>query len=290
MEPEPTAPNRDVSPPFRGRFSWPQLILWLATAPALGGLAAWTAVIGQFYFAPFLLFPILVGVGLGAMLVGLLRLTHVGNRSTLVAGAVLAVLVAIAGQHYLSFRDARERADRDVETLRKAQQAFPEMLANRVASPPATLLDYLRDQAAQGRPIFRGYKAVGSLAWASWALDALLILIATLTMVVPATRLPYCNRCRSWYRTIRSGRISLATAQELAPLAQVPAGEASLKSARTRLSNCTGGCGPTRLELSWEGAGGRTCLSVAWLDAEGRDRACRALDRAEEPRDLPKGM
>ena len=88
-------------------------------------------------------------------------------------------------------------------------------------SPPADLADYLRQEAARGRPVMRQWKLRGGAAWLSWAIDGLLTLFAAVAMVVPATRLPYCNACRSWYRTIRGGRVPQATAQWMAAAAGI---------------------------------------------------------------------
>ena len=263
------------------------MILWLVAAPVVGGIAAWGGMIGQTYWAPLGLFPILVGIGLGAMLVGLMRVAQVGHRPTLFSGAVLAAVVAVAGQHYLGYREAaREQGRPDAELLEKARQAFPEWFQGRRAELPDDFLEYMRQQAARGRPLAVNYPtgapllrwtAVGVWAWVSWAVDGLLLLAAAIAVMIPAVGQPYCNRCRSWYRTIRSGRISPGVAARLAEVAGAELG-ASAKSARYRLSNCTGGCSATRLELSWEEPGGRTFLSTTWLDAEGRDRAARALD------------
>ena len=76
---------------------------------------------------------------------------------------------------------------------------------------------YVQAQAHRGRPLWSGYVAQGWVAWLSWAIDALLVVAAAVAVTIPAMRVPYCNRCRSWYRTIRSGRIDVLTAQALWP-------------------------------------------------------------------------
>ena len=142
--------------------------------------------IAQFYFAPFLLFPVLVGIGLGAMLVGLMRVAQIGNRPTIVAGAVLAAAIAIVGEHYISYCENQRRQDlADAETLLKARQAFPELIQGREVDMAAGFPGYMHDQAARGRPLILGCKASGAGAWASWAVDGLLLLIVTVSMVGP---------------------------------------------------------------------------------------------------------
>jgi hypothetical protein len=253
----------------------------------LGAIAAWVAVIAQFYFAPLVLFPLLVGVGLGAMLIGLMRVAQIGHRPTLWLGAVLAAAVAVVGQHYLSYREAIQRRERDMaEAWQKARVPWAELPKGWQPG----FAEYMRLQAARGRPlvelyageehgkpVFRAYTVSGVYAWLSWAADGLLLAVAAAGLILPATWQPYCNGCRSWYRTIRSGRIVAATARRVAEAAGLPPGQ-QIKWARYRLSNCGAGCGPTRLELSWEEPGGRTLLSDTWLDADGRDRIGQALD------------
>ena len=95
---------------------------------------------------------------------------------------------------------------------------------------------------------------------------------------IPATRQPYCNACRTWYRTIRAGRTPLAVAQQLAATAAATIDD-PVKRVRFRLSCCQGGCGPTRLELFWETADRRGPASLeAWLDVARRNAAVQALD------------
>jgi hypothetical protein len=270
------------------RFPWVQLALWGPASLVLGGIAGWLAVEAQVYFAPLLLFPVLVGVGLGAMLVGLMRVTEIGDRPVLLAGTVLAVVVAVAGQHYLSYRQALRHHREDSASVQKAREAFGELLRGRLPEPPGSFLDYMDEQARQGRPLFWGHAAEGWNAWASWAVDAILVLAAALAMVVPAARQPYCGRCHTWYRTVRGGRISVATAQGVAGLAamEVPA---DAKWARYRLSHCRGGCGPARLELSCENTAGQLLAATAWLDAERRSRVIAVLDAEAAVQEGEKG-
>ncbi|MGD0900038.1 MAG: hypothetical protein ABR915_19560, partial [Thermoguttaceae bacterium] len=157
------------------------------------------------------------------------------------------------------------------------REKFPELLQGRSVGPPDSFRQYMDQQAALGLPLFAGIKATGIWAWVRWAIDGLLVLAAAIALMVPAVRQPYCDHCRSWYRTIRSGRIPPGIAARLAELVPTALG-GRVKSARYRLSNCTGGCSPTRLELSWEDSSGQTFLTTAWLDADGRDRAGRTLD------------
>lgn len=274
-------PNEN-GPPMSGRFSWIKFVVWLAVAPVLGAIAALVAVSAQFFFAPLLIFPILIGIGLGGMLVGLQRVAQVGHRPTLWLGAVVAAAAAIGGQHYISYREARSRieqqeAENILEAQQKAPNLPPEFFQGMGPRPPANFAEYMRHQAADGRPIIGQRRASGTWAWVSWAIDGLLLLLAAGAVMIPASRQPFCNRCQSWYRTVRGGKISPLTARQVAEAGDMVLTE-RVKSARCRLSNCSSGCGLTRLELSWEEPDGRTYLNTVWLDADRRDRIGRLLD------------
>jgi hypothetical protein len=268
------SPDRNLDVLRGGRFAWVVLVYWLPCAAGLGGAAAWLAVAVQEHFAPLLLFPILVGVGVGALNVGLMRLAQMGNRPTALLGTLLAVAVAVLGQHYLSYRQQEALRQRQIEAM---QQTGPPGVVRELAPPPLGFAEYMRRQAARGRPV-AGYVLAGWAAWLSWAVDGLLVLAAALAMVIPAARLPYCKACRSWYRTVRAGRVPLALAQRLAEVASATIDD-PVSWVRYRLACCQGGCGPTRLELFWESPerGGRRAID-AWLDVEHRQRAMAALD------------
>jgi hypothetical protein len=152
-------------------------------------------------------------------------------------------------------------------------------------SPPADFGDYLRQEAARGRPVMK-WTLQGWAAWLSWAIDGLLTLTAAVAMVLPATRLPYCRACRSWYRTIRGGRVPRATAQLMAAAAGIEVIDAG-KWLRCRLSCCRGGCGPTNIELFWDSPARGRWSAEAWLDAPRRLRVMQALDEAGEAAEPP---
>ena len=151
------------------------------------------------------------------------------------------------------------------------------------ASWPPAFGEYLRAQADRGRPLFGPYVAKGWAAWLTWAVDAMLTLAAAVAVTIPAFRVPYCNRCRSWYRTVRNGKIDVPTARRLAETCGVDE-IAGLHSPRYRLSCCQGGCGPTRCELSWEEPDGAVDLVRVWLDAEQRNQVAAILDELADER------
>lgn len=282
-QPSTAAPNRDVL--AGGRFHPAVFVLWLLAATLLGAVVACLARDVESHVRPLLLlFPLLVGVVLGALNVGLMRSMQMGNRTTAILGVVLSAAVAVFGQHYLDYRRAASVA-------RDRISAMPRTLSPTVVHdlvlPPASFADYLRQEAARGRPITRQARLHGWAAWLSWVIDGLLTLAAALAMVVPAARLPYCSACGTWYRTIRGGRVSQTTAQSMAAAAGIEMIEPG-KWLRYRLSCCRGGCGPTSLVLSWDSpARGGLWSAEAWLDAAQRLRMMQALDEVGETAEPP---
>jgi len=236
----------------------------------LGLLIAWAAVVAEGYFAPFLLFPLVVGVVLGGTMVLAMRVCQVGHRPTIWFGALLAASVAIAGEHYLSFQRSQRLAARDPEKLAKLQLVAPEQI------PPAHFGEYLQWSAARGRPI-GPYTARGGLAWLAWSIDALLLLVPALFLVGATARLPYCNRCRRWFQTVRSGRLDSEAAGILARLVGIEMGP-ECRRARYRVVACQGACGPIGFLLSWDDPVGRLSSGLVWLETASYRQIAEILD------------
>ncbi len=266
-----------------GRFLWRRLLLCLTVSPALGAGTAWMAVVAQEKFAPLIIFPLLVGVGLGAMLVGLIRLCHAAHRPSVLLATVLAVTLAVVGQHYLAYRAHRQQSEREAARIRRIRAEYPQLAPRRQPTLPPGFLAFLNAQAQGGRDMqVGGLVARGWVAWVSWAVDALLVLLAALAMVVPALWLPFCNRCKSWYRVTRSARLDGEAAQRLATLVPVRRNGESLVSVRCRLLDCSQRCGPTSCESAWRTSKGDTVSMQAWLDDEGRQRVTRVFDEVRD--------
>jgi len=241
--------------------------------PILGVAVARVAVWVENFRAPMVLFPLLVGCGHGLLLAGLMQLGQVGHRTTLWIGAILAVAVAVAGQHYFSFLDSK--------AAMMAQKPQGILLAEFQEMMPDAATDFARfmqRQADRGRPVTAEFALRGATAWASWALDGLLMLLATLTIVYLACKAPYCRLCSSWYRTTRTGSLAADKARRLAEAVSLPA-EEPIGLTQYRLSHCASGCGPYRLELAYRGQK-QTKVMEVWLSATQREQMVRVLDEA----------
>ncbi len=262
-----------------GPFSWRGLAIWLLGVLILGTFAARAAVAAQFYFAPLVIFPFLAGVMLGALLIGLMRGGQIGHRPTIIIGALLAVAIAVAGSHWFCYLSAGDSDNRQPQLSDEARQFLPESLARRLPTPPASFWEYMRQQADRGRPLLLGYIACGWAAWLSWIIDGLLVLAGTAAVLIPTMFLPFCGRCETWYRAIRSAHIPASAIKQIGRIAGVEPVE-RLKSGRCRLICCHSGCGPTGCELYWEDTGGDTFFARVWLDAAQRNLVMQALDQA----------
>jgi hypothetical protein len=196
---------------------------------------------------------------------------------------LVAGLLTVAGQHYFTFWKAQERFAQDPDKLAKLHWVAPERI------PPARFWEFMTWSAARGLPI-GGLSASGGFAWLVWSIDGLLVLLPVMVLVATTARLPYCNRCRRWYHTTRSGRIDSSAAGQLWTLVETSLG-GKFARARYRLIVCQGACGPTGLVLLDEETGGRFSSRIVWFDASGRQRVVDVLDqltRRDKEEDAPK--
>jgi hypothetical protein len=269
-----------VEIPRSGRFVASQALIWCVAAALAGAAVARAAVWAEHVNklrAPLLIFPIVVGCGLGLLLAAVMRLANIGHRPTLLVGAVLAAIVAATGQHYVYYReylDARAAflaEKRDDAALAQFQAMAP------LATPG--FVEYLRAQARLGRTVTTDYSLRGAAAWASWALDGLLLMAAAVAVVYAFSRSPYCQACHSWYRPVRAGRVDSDTALRLVEAAAIRI-DHPIVAARYRLSHCASGCGPARLQLACDDGRGSTHGCEAWLPAAGREGVTKVLDSA----------
>jgi len=277
METERQDTLESPSPPAPGRFRGAQLLFWVPACLVHGGAVAWAAVLVERFRAPVLLFSLLVGVVLGTTLVGAIRLFQVGNRPTILLGTVLAALVSVVGQHYLSHRTACRQARDHANTFQLAKSAFGDQLLAETPVPPASFIEFLPWRAARGFQ-FLGHHVRGAIVWLIWLVDGLLVLSATLTLVVPALRRPYCDRCRSWYATTRCGPMDLPTARHVAALVETDLPDEAT-AARYRFFTCSAGCTPAGFELLWQSRGGDQSSAKVWLSHRRRNRIIETLDR-----------
>ncbi len=140
------------------------IVLWLLPAAVVAVAVARVSVWIQPHFSPLVLFPLLIGVALGALLCGLIQIANLHELRLAVAGTVLVVVLAAAAEHLFFY------LDRHSEHLRKAQQAgIPVAVLSRPTFP-----EYLRQQAELddmkvplwiANVVLMGGAAVGMVLW-----------------------------------------------------------------------------------------------------------------------------
>ena len=170
--------------PATTRFCWSGATIWLPVSVLVGLAIGWIATQVGMRFAPLVIFPLIVGVALGACLVGMTRLLQTSHRATVFSAALLSALIAVGSQHYFSYLDANRRME-ESQLTQKAQAAFAEIMRDRLPGGP---LNYLRRQAALGRPMLFGWVARGPMVWLSWLVDGLLVFAGAMTVVFFACR------------------------------------------------------------------------------------------------------
>jgi hypothetical protein len=178
----PPAADRSSRPPRIA--AWQAIVCCLAAVLigiAAGRIAAWA----EHVRAPLVVFPLAVGCAVGLAWLAVARLTEVVHRPTLVAGAAVAALATIAGQHYFPYRDYLH--DRAAFLAEKSQDSLPAMFLEGLPDAAPGFAHYMRGQADLGRPI-GSITLRGAAAWASWALDGVLVLASAVAIVIIFSR------------------------------------------------------------------------------------------------------
>lgn len=186
MTSDPTEHPRGVEPAPSEASAWPAIAVGLAAAVAIGLLVAWlAATVGQ-YRAPLLFFPLATGAVLGMCLAAALRMGHESRKWLVWLTTLTAVSVAVVGQHYIYYRAVCSKMDEDAALFAQARQAFGENVQGQLPTKPADFLDFLRQEAIRGRSLSTSlgeWTARGWLAWLTWIVDGVLVLIPAAAMV-----------------------------------------------------------------------------------------------------------
>ncbi len=172
--------------------------IWLPPALALAVFLGWASLKVEPYFAPWLIFPALVGATLGAGLVWLAHLCKLSGSRWLLIGTLVAAMLTVGTQHALAYRQAIEQfRQREEALLAKAPLAGATALALAGDRLPESFWQFLQQQAEHGRVLLAGWRATGLACWLSWMLDAMLVVAAALGLVIRWRPLPERDRADS---------------------------------------------------------------------------------------------
>lgn len=224
--------------------------------------------------APWLLFPLLVGVALGVLAGGLAYWERFAHRPTVLLATAIAALVVVVVMHFMEYR-AYLDAPRSAQFEMMAN-AFPDIAERHVSARPTGFLDFLQRMAAAGRAMPLGWVAQGVWAWASWAVDALLVVAGALVAVTVFARRPYCDVCRNYYRVLRQETLRPEQYRRLAESLGWPA--IALRSASFQYLSCHGACGPDLVRMMVTPVTGPSERREAWIDYSDRARLFQQLD------------
>ncbi len=224
--------------------------------------------------APWLLFPLLVGVGLGALAGGLAYWEKLGHRATVLFATAIAATVVVVVMHWMEYQ-AYLNAPRSAQFEMMAN-AFPDIAERHVSARPTGFFDFLQRMAAAGRTMPLGWVAQGEWAWASWALDALLVVAGAVVAVTVFARRPYCDVCRNYYRVLRQETLRPDQYRRLAESLGWTAG--TPRSASYQHLSCQGVCGPDQVRVMVTPVAGPSERREAWIDHTDRGRLFQQLD------------
>jgi hypothetical protein len=272
----------ETAPINRGGFWSLAGLIWLAVILPVGTIFGWVSYEASQFWAPIVLFPILVGSFFGITAVGLIRSIGLGNRTMIGLGIFLGVLILVGVGHESAFRAACQKTDQDNGLLQKARAQSNNSQFGQMIDRPNNLFDFLQKRAQSGRKIqtVRGVRNLQHFwAWASWALDGLLILVMAALIVGRSTRHPYCPQCKSWYRTTRAGKVDESTGKKLnALLGGEPTDDAG--PGRYQISTCRGGCQRARWRFAGENGAGS--VETRWLERDQLEAVNRILDETNQ--------
>ena len=162
-----------------GRVS-PHAILGLLLAGSMAGVAVGAIYACAIWYIPFvylnLLAPVLFGSALGSTLGWLIQKFHVRNTAVAVSLASLISLTSL----YVSW------------------MSWIWFATGRWFNGPSQIWEVIRLINAQGLWEVFHVRPTGTLLWAVWAAEALIVTAIPIVSSWRAVRVPYCEGCRKW--------------------------------------------------------------------------------------------
>lgn len=170
------------------RATFWQAFAWCFLASVCGLGFGFLAVAVQGFFAPWLLFPVMIGLFLAWTLRRLWSGVRTESQVVFWIGAGIAVVFAVIGQHLLHYQE-HLRIYQQQELRLRQDPKLRSIDATPLVARPASFWDFLNVEARQGRPVGTWGRLRGVWVWGSWLVDAIL-LAGTVAILVrqPASR------------------------------------------------------------------------------------------------------
>jgi hypothetical protein len=152
---------------------WRLQAAWLIGLAAIAFALAWLSPWVQRYFAPWLIFSVLLGMALGVAAGALARRINLPPMRWMFAALALAALAIGVGQHLFAWLEYRQRFEHARQS--KPEAALMELAGQEVRAKP--LAEFLTVQAKTGRRI-GAWQLSPRWTWLSWGLDAVAIVLS----------------------------------------------------------------------------------------------------------------
>ncbi len=264
-----------AEPPAQARFRGARALAWLIVALVAAAAVAWIGAQVASVRAPWLFFPLAVGVALGAIAGGAALAMHLKHRPTLWFGALASSAVVVVGMHFLAYRASLDTPRSG--NLAMITEAFPDVAERHGTAPSAGFSDFLTRMAQQGRQLPIGIIARGGWAWATWGLDAAILSAAAIATVLALTASYYCDICGAYYRLVRQETLSGSRLRRLCETFDTQSPPDA--TGDFRYLACRRGCGPERMTLAFRTPGSRSSHLNAWIHPADRAKLFQQLDQ-----------
>ena len=209
------------------------LVLLSAAGVAAGVVTGLAFGYASQWFYAIILFPILIGMVVGAMQKCVVRWVKI--RNTLASGlaGLIAGMSAVVAMHYVDYEYfQRERTEvaaewqefyataeqdgytpAEIAEIRQEYKNDPEVISMQAVDSFPSYVDWsarqgvelssTRSSGAESKPTNLGY--VGSYIY--WALDALIIAAMTIYFTRDQAAMPFCTECNRWKEEVVMGRL-----------------------------------------------------------------------------------
>ena len=258
-----------------------RVVGWIVASLVVAAALGWLAAQASAKWAPLVIFPILLGVAIGAMLVVLMRMCQVHSGWVVYPIAIVAVALVVLSQHWFVYQEAMQAMREEVQTRQEALRQFPEQFRGEIPTLPANFFEYLQSEADRPREIAVWYQEMtlqGTRTWLFWGLNMAIILLIAMIILYQGRVRPWCSTCRTWYQVTRRGRLDRETTDRLLTISQATrAIDSEQKSDEDAAADAPAGRYASFIISDCDGRCGRTVLRI--LRTTGTDVEIYHLDR-----------